>query len=72
MSTCFTINSKKNGNAQKEEMKANKTRTYPECLQNTTEKHKKRVFQNNIGKIKNYSIKLHIDPPVPSVAQREQ
>ena len=53
-------------------MKANETRTYPECLQNTIEKHKKRVFQNNIGKIKNYSVKLHIDPPVPSVAQREQ
>ena len=53
-------------------MKANETRTYPERLRNITEKHKKRVFQNNIGKIKNYSVKLHIDPSVPPVAQRER
>ena len=67
----FTIDNKKNANAQKEEMKANETRTYPECLRNIIEKHKKRVFQNNVGKIKNYSVKLHIDPSVPPVAPRE-
>ena len=32
----------------------------------------KRVFQNNIEKIKNYSVKLHIDPSVPPVAQTER
>ena len=69
---CFIINNKKNGNAQKEETKANETRTYPERLQNIIEKHKKRVFQNNIGKIKDYSVKLHIDPSVPPVVQRER
>ena len=69
---CFIINNKTNGNEQKEEMKANETRTYPERLQNIIEKHKKRVFQNNIGKIKDYSVKLHTDPPVPPVAQRER
>ena len=52
-------------------MNANETRTYPERLRHIIEKHKKRVFRNNIGKIKNYSVKLHIDPSVP-VAQRER
>ena len=69
---CLTINNKKNSNAQKEEMEVNETRTYPECLQNIIEKHKKKSFQNNIGKIKDYSVKLHIDPSVPPVAQRER
>ena len=41
-------------------MKANETRTYPERL------------RHNIGKIKNYSVTLHIDPSVPPVAQRER
>ena len=27
--TCFTVNNKKSGTAQKEEMEANETRTYP-------------------------------------------
>ena len=66
---CLTINKNKNGNAQKEETEANETRTYPECLQNII---KKESFQNNIGKIKDYSVKLHIDLSVPPVAQREQ
>ena len=69
---CSTIDDKKNGNAQKEEMKANETRTYPERLRNIIEKHKKIVFQNNIEKIKNYSVKLHIDLSVPPVAQTER
>ena len=69
---CFTIDNKKNDNAQKEEMKANETRTYPACLRHIIEKHKKCVFRNNIGKIKKYNVKLHIDPSVASVAQRER
>ena len=69
---CFTINNKKNCNAQEEQMKANETKTYHERLRNIIEKHKKRVFQNNIGKIKNYSVKLHIDPSVTPIAQRER
>ena len=64
----FTINNSKNGGTQKEEMKANETGTYPERLRNIIEKHKKRVFQNDIWKIKGYSVKLHIDPSVPPVA----
>ena len=54
---CFTIDNKKNGNTQKEEMKANETRTYPEHLRH--KKTQKRVFWINIGKIKNYNMKLH-------------
>ena len=34
-------------------------------------KFKKTVFTNRIGKIKNYKVKLHINPAVPPVAQRE-
>ena len=68
----FTINNSKNGGTQKEEMKANETGTYPERLRNIIKKHKKRVFQNDIWKIKGYSVKLHIDPSVPPVAQRER
>ena len=48
----FTINNSKNGGTQKEEMKANETGTYPERIRNIIEKHKKRVFQNDIWKIK--------------------
>ena len=48
---CFTINNKKNGNVQKEEMKANETRTYPERLQNIIEKHtKKEFFKITLGR----------------------
>ena len=61
---CLTINKNKNGNAQKEETEANETRTYTECLQNII---KKKNFQNNIGKIKDYSVKLHVDPSVPPI-----
>ena len=54
---CFTNNNnKKNGNTQKEEMNTNETRTYPESLRNIMDKQKKRVFQNSIGKIKDYTI----------------
>ena len=66
---CFTIDNKKNGYTKKEEMKTNETRTYPEHLR--LKKTQKRVFRINIGKIKNYNMKLHIDLPVPLVAQRE-
>ena len=69
---CWTVNNKENGNAQNKEITASETRTDPECLRNIIEKHKKRVFQNNIEKIKDYSVRLHIDPSVPSLAQREQ
>ena len=45
----FTINNKKNGNVQKEEMKANETRTYR--LQNIIEKYtKKEFFKITLGR----------------------
>ena len=53
---CFTVDNEKNGDARKEKMKANETRIYPESLRRNIEKHKKRVFQSNIGKIKNYNV----------------
>ena len=62
----------KKGNAQKEEMKANETKIYPARLKHIIEKHKKSVFASNIGKIKNYSVKLHIYPFVAPLAQRER
>ena len=69
---CFTIDNKTHCNVQKEEMKTTETRTYPERFKHIMEKHRKTVFRNNIGKIKNYSIKLHIDPSKLPVAQRER
>ena len=41
----FHIDNKKNGNEQKEEMKANGTRIYPARLIHIIEKHKKVFFE---------------------------
>ena len=61
---CFTIDNMKSGNVQKEDMKANETKIYPARLRHITGKYKKEDFQNKIGKINNYSVKLHIYPSV--------
>lgn len=44
---CFAIDNKKNGNAQKEEMKANEIRTYPKRLRHIIEKHLKNSFSQS-------------------------
>ena len=69
----FPIDNMKNDNAQKEEMKANETKIYLTRLRHITEKHKKGVFRNNIGKIENYGIKFHTgSSSVAPAALREQ
>ena len=42
---CFTVDNEKNGNAQKEEMKANETITYPARLSHIIKNHKKGFFE---------------------------
>ena len=69
---CFTIDNMKSGNVQKEDMKANENKIYPARLRHITGKYKKEDFQNKIGKINNYSVKLHIYPSVALVTQTEQ
>ena len=68
---CFTIYNRKNDNTQKGELKTNETMHYPTRLRHTIEKHNKSVFRNNIEKIKNYRVKLHIDRSVAPETQRK-
>ena len=50
---CFNINNMKNGNTQKEEMKANKTKAFPTRLRRIIEKYKKVFFKIKLGIYKN-------------------
>lgn len=49
-----------------------KKNTVPESLTNLIDGFGKTVFNNTIGKLKDYEVKLHIDKSIPPVAQRER
>ena len=46
--------------------------TVPESLTQVIDCFAKTVFNNTVGKLKDYEVKLHIDKSVPPVAQRER